>query len=490
MGHASYRVILTGNILENFTVTQVVTSAATLFKCGPDQAKKFFNGKPTALKKPMDQDTANRYCQRLAQAGIASRIELITDATGKAAFTATTPRATQTPSPGSSPTAPQATPQKTPTTAAAHKQNSPDARKEETIRRLIDDDSTMALVDDSPPEDTNSQQALAGSEPGREATNPAAVNGESLFKCPKCTTPQQKGKECIKCGIIFAKYQTPDPLQHQQQPQIAAGDDAGDVDEEADEWEEITLFVGDNVEPYRHKFHELYHNNDNYLLQWHWPAFFAPIPWLIYRKMYILALGYIALMAASSLSPIFLLPLTIAPGLLGNFIYYRYITNHLNNIMTTGEQRKEDIIAAGNTNSMLITIGITVLSSVLLGVIYYMIYLKPVMEDAVRMATADMQEIRSVKNPGDQQTRVKMLLLKSAIVMQRKVSIASDTHFIMPDNMDEMQSVLHLPDNSIKDAWNTRMKFSVEDNSMIFISAGPDHEFETSDDITYKADNE
>jgi hypothetical protein len=57
----------------------------------------------------------------------------------------------------------------------------------------------------------------------------------------------------------------------------------------------------------------------------------------------------------------------------------------------------------------------------------------------------------------------------------------------MPSNMDEMQETLGLPSKADTDAWGTRLRFTVEGETLVFTSAGPDHVFNNDDDIVLRA---
>jgi hypothetical protein len=55
--------------------------------------------------------------------------------------------------------------------------------------------------------------------------------------------------------------------------------------------EEISSFIGKNAEKYIKKFKKFNINGvDNFSLTWHWPAFFLPGWWFLYRKLYLWAL--------------------------------------------------------------------------------------------------------------------------------------------------------------------------------------------------------
>ena len=75
MGQGTFRVVLTGEVIEGFERGLVVSAVAKLFKCPAPQAERILQGKSTSLKREMDADTAKRYQERLTLSGIASRLD-------------------------------------------------------------------------------------------------------------------------------------------------------------------------------------------------------------------------------------------------------------------------------------------------------------------------------------------------------------------------------------------------------------------------------
>ncbi len=413
----TYRVVLTGDILEDFNHEDVVQATAKLFKCSTDRARQTLSGKPSPIKKIMDHATAQNYQLQLRKIGIACRLE---------------------PAPVDKSTQPN-----------------------------------LVLERDAP-----AKPAVSHRQPGVDSTTPAATG----FVCPKCGTAQEQGAECVQCGIIFSKFRAAALAQ----PEIAASAaPAATPESEMTELDEIALFVGDNTDRYRYQFHQLHHNAGKYQLQWHWAAFLAPIPWMIYRKLYVWAAGFAALVVL--LPWYLLLPLTFAPGFLGYFIYYRHAQREIDKLVEQGDQRRYAISMAGGTNSMIITLGASFLAGIVLSILFYTLHIQPAMEKAMTQATGDFKQATTLTNPGIKITQVKMALIKTSLFMQKKMKISIGDHFIMPTNMDELKQILGLPPKADTDAWDTPMQFTIDGDAIIITSAGPDHEFGNQDDIELRA---
>lgn len=414
MGQTNYRVVLTGDTTENANREAVVTTAAKIFKCSQEKANLLLSGKPTPLKKEMDEGTAQRYRETLLKAGIACRIEAINAVLSVA---------------------------------------------EKLASNLSLEPKDGEVVNEGPADES-------------------PVTAPGGFQCPKCHTPQDKGVECIKCGIIFAKYQPP----QETPPQAIDTEDSTSTDE----WDEICLFVGENIDAYRHKFRTLYDNDGKFKLQWHWPAFFIPVPWMIFRKMYLWAAAYTLIMAVSPL--LLLIPVILLPGFVGNYLYYRQAVQKISKIQSHGEQRRTDIIQAGGNNSILMTIGLSVLASLIMSFIMYKLIFASYVEQAMESVKQDAQFMQgdnntSMQNPGIQTTKFQMLMLKNAVLMQKRLMASGDSTASVPSNMDDLLDSLHHESGADLDAWKTPMQFDYENGTMTFTSAGPDKTFGTDDDI-------
>lgn len=441
MGQGNYKVVLTGSILEGFERTQVLAAAAKLFKCPEPQAERFLQGKPTALKREMDAATAERYEQQLNKVGIACRLEAITPAEPVLEL------------------------------SSAAEPSDP-AEPVKPSLALTDAPSTQ----EQPPA-ALSGLSLESSPETVRATSASASAGETAgFRCPKCGTPQEQGEECIKCGIIFSRYQEAAPTE-------TAAAASADEEAETSDLDELGLFVGENREKYRNKFARLYQNDGQYQTQWHWPAFLVPVPWMIYRKLYPWAAALIVLQMI--LPPIALAAVGISMGMMGNYLYYRHAMQRIGKITASGTERRDEIVQAGGTNSMLVTIGATFLIGLLTLFVYAQFFMPPEAKQALARHAEDRQEFAQV---ADSKTKQKMLLLKSLLGMQKAASAMTGKSFEMPRDMEELRKMLGAEPKATEDEWGSQMDLEVEGNSLTFYSPGEDKRFDTSDDVTVKTE--
>lgn len=432
MGQGEYKVVLTGAVVEGFDREQVVASAAKIFKCPVERAERFLLGKATTLKRDMDAATAERYRDHLAKAGIACRLESIS--------------------------APQ-----------------PVLELSEDIGVSPAPDRVSPSLSLSPTgEEQPANSSGSGATPSRSIESPSTsgnppVAAGSGFQCPKCGTSQERGEECIKCGIIFSRHQASEDrtatASSQEEPEM-------------NEWDEIGLFVGENMEKYQFKFRQLYQNDGKYQASWHWPAFIAPIPWMIYRKLYPWAAGLLVLQMV--LPPMALLIVGISMGLMGNYLYYRHIIHKLGKMTSRGDSRREEIIHAGGRNSMIITIGGAILAGFLMMIAYYLFFMPPEVKEAMEQGQRNQQEIVDV---GDDPTKQQMLMLKNILLMQKSASKLMNRDFEMPRDMEELRKMTGMKPKATTDKWGTQMEFEVDGNTMVFYSAGEDKSFDSADDI-------
>jgi hypothetical protein len=324
----------------------------------------------------------------------------------------------------------------------------------------------------NPPEPMagNAPLSLASSGPTAPVIASHGGAGTTGFQCPKCGTPQKKGEECIKCGIIFSRYQAPQPESVAQTSQ--------DQDYDLDELDELALYVGENYDKYRYKFAQLYQNDGKYQLQWNWPAFLVTFPWLIYRRMYPWAAALLIIMVIAP--PLLQLPIGIVMGLMGNYLYYRYAMQRLQKISANGSERRDAIIAAGGTHSIPVTIGVTFLAGILMSIIIYLFFLPPEVEEALQRNAETRQEIDQA---GKSKTKQKMVSLKILLGLQKRAQAYTQKSFNMPQSLEELRKMLGASADSTADEWGTQMDMEVDGDTLIFYSAGEDKTFDTEDDV-------
>ena len=85
--------------------------------------------------------------------------------------------------------------------------------------------------------------------------------------------------------------------------------------------QEYDNFIGNNADKYLTKFKKFnIDGTDSFSATWHWPAFFVPFFWMLYRKLYLWAL----LAFVISIIPYVNLIAMIVFGITGNYIYYKH----------------------------------------------------------------------------------------------------------------------------------------------------------------------
>lgn len=84
---------------------------------------------------------------------------------------------------------------------------------------------------------------------------------------------------------------------------------------------DFMLFVGQKYDKYAKKFTKFSKNGkDSYALTWHWPAFFIPVYWFSYRKLYWWALFAFLF----SIIPVLNIVVKFCWAMTGNYIYYKH----------------------------------------------------------------------------------------------------------------------------------------------------------------------
>lgn len=131
--------------------------------------------------------------------------------------------------------------------------------------------------------------------------------------CSKCGKEVSEGSSfCQHCGGSLSA--TPGNM---QSPIMSAGLTV----------EDFTAFVGKNSEKYLQKFAKFNVGGiDSFKATWHWPAFFVPFWWMLYRKLY----GWAALVFFTGWIPYigwFILPIVWA--IVANRLYYNHAKKKL-----------------------------------------------------------------------------------------------------------------------------------------------------------------
>jgi|SRR5690606_2305858 len=122
---------------------------------------------------------------------------------------------------------------------------------------------------------------------------------------------------------------------------------------------------------------------------WHWPAFFITFFWLLYRKMWGAAAGYIVLVLASYLVLptvgmvvagvggglaallLHLVLVMVVPALFANVLYYRHCRNRIEDtgaLAHDPEARSRELLRRGGTSEVAAAIGAIV--AILVGIAF------------------------------------------------------------------------------------------------------------------------
>jgi hypothetical protein len=90
--------------------------------------------------------------------------------------------------------------------------------------------------------------------------------------------------------------------------------------------DEIRAFVGDNAHYYIQKFSKYtLMGREKFCVTWNWSCFGFTFLWMLYRKMYVLALITFVIFFV----PGFNIILHIIAGIAGNYLYYRHVKKNI-----------------------------------------------------------------------------------------------------------------------------------------------------------------
>lgn len=165
--------------------------------------------------------------------------------------------------------------------------------------------------------------------------------------CTKCGEEVLEGSSfCQKCGERLPSMQSIP----QRSPTTSLITD-----------EDYTIFIGKNAYKYLQKFKKFNINGtDKFSLTWHWPAFFVPFFWMLYRKLYLWALLALLLSFVLGIIPYvgFLLPMVLF-GMTGNYIYYKHIKKkilELKQLKVSPDIQRVELARGGGVNSVAVVI--------------------------------------------------------------------------------------------------------------------------------------
>ena len=147
---------------------------------------------------------------------------------------------------------------------------------------------------------------------------------------------------------------------------------------------DIQFFVQDNDEYYIKKIRTMKLNRQT--SSWNWVAFFFPMYWAVYRKMYPLGAGLLGVSLITRFIPfvggLISLGVSIYMGIMGNHLYTQHMEKaflEANTLGLTGNDRMTFLNKQGGTN------GTIVLILILVSVILYFIFLAGAVKEISNM---------------------------------------------------------------------------------------------------------
>lgn len=153
-------------------------------------------------------------------------------------------------------------------------------------------------------------------------------------------------------------------------------------------------FIGKNSDKYVAKFRKFMTNGEgSFAATWHWPAFFVPFFWMLYRKMYLWALFVFAI-GTIPFAGFVMMPVI---GLTGNYIYFNHVRKKMAEAVISSEQsdvqRAAALARAGGVNSLVV-----ILPVVLIPIIAILAAIAIPQFAAYRQRAFDMQAKSQVQN--------------------------------------------------------------------------------------------
>lgn len=161
--------------------------------------------------------------------------------------------------------------------------------------------------------------------------------------CTKCGKEVIEGSSyCHNCGENVSS--TKSGSQNSETFQDLSNDD-------------LSAFVGKNSDIYLTKFAKFRTGGiDSFKATWHWPAFFVPFLWMLYRKLY----GWAVLAFFVGIIPYIGLLSKIVWGITANYIYYCDAKKNIleiKNICPAPEKQKEVISVKGGVGNAAVWAG-------------------------------------------------------------------------------------------------------------------------------------
>jgi len=176
-----------------------------------------------------------------------------------------------------------------------------------------------------------------------------------MMYCRQCGKEAREGETfCRHCGAKLLPAQT---LPSASSSSTNAGE------------EDLAVFIGKNSDRYLAKFRNFTGNDEgSFGVTWHWPAFFVPFFWMLYRKLY----GWAVLSFFLGWLPYIGIISHLVFGMTANYLYYRNATKKLaalKALSSSETQRAADLARVGGVNNVAVIVAVPLLSIAVLGIL-------------------------------------------------------------------------------------------------------------------------
>ena len=138
--------------------------------------------------------------------------------------------------------------------------------------------------------------------------------------------------------------------------------------------EEYAAYIGKNADYYIRKFRKFTAGGgggagggETFALTWHWPAFFFPVLWMLYRKMYVWALVAFLVDMVPGLGLVFM----VVFGVTANYIYFRHVRARVFEARETAgpEGAVAELAASGGVNRWVFVLAAVIAVVIVMGTI-------------------------------------------------------------------------------------------------------------------------
>jgi hypothetical protein len=135
--------------------------------------------------------------------------------------------------------------------------------------------------------------------------------------------------------------------------------------------DEIRTFVGTNSHYYLHQFSEFnITGNEKFCVTWNWSCFGFTFLWMLYRKMYLLAVFTFIVFCIPGVNIL----LHIVAGVVGNYLYYGHVKQKILEIRAIPSQQNINLVfqELGGVHRWVITVGIVfgILLTILIAIFF------------------------------------------------------------------------------------------------------------------------